>query len=96
MKYCTYNLKWENDYGTDPTKFNSEDVAFEPAFNDKPLDIANAKIYAYWIKGTVDPSLLSEYNFQEITLQEMYEAAKLLDSDCWIEDNIIKFPIPIQ
>ena len=93
MKYCTYSLKWENDYGTDPTQFNSDDVRFEPTFTDKPIaNNNNAKIYAYWIKGTLDSNILIDFNFEEITLQQMFEAAQILDPNCWIENDRVKFP----
>jgi hypothetical protein len=100
MKYYTWKLKWEvnpatgGSEGTDPTfTVNNEDVRIEPQFATGDLQDPATLIYCYLIKGSINPSALTDWSVTETTAEAMLAAAQVIDADAILEDGFIKFPV---
>ena len=93
MKYYTWKLKWENGEGTNPTSIvNSDDVRIEPNFATGDLQDPATLIYCYLLKGTIDPTALTDWFVTETTAEAMLVAAQEVNSEAILEDGFIKFP----
>jgi hypothetical protein len=93
MKYYTWKLKWADGKGTDPTvTVNNEDVRIEPQFSTGDVQDPATLIYCYLLKGTINPSALTDWSVTETTAEAMLAAAQGLDADAILEDGLIKFP----
>ena len=93
MKYYTWKLKWENGEGTDPTfTVNNDDVRIEPVFATGDMQDPSTLIYCYLLKGTINPSALTDWFVTETTAEAMLAAAQEIDADATLEDGFIKFP----
>jgi len=99
MKYYTWKLKWEVNpvtgslEGTDPTStVNNLNVRVEPAFATGDLDEPHTLIYAYLIKGSINPANLTDWSVKETTVEAMLAAAQALNPDAVLENEVIKFP----
>lgn len=94
MKYYTWKLKWENGEGTDPTStVNNDDVRIEPQFEAGDLHDPDTLIYCYLLKGSIDPSALTDWSVTETTAEAMLAAAQVIDAGATLEDGFIKFPV---
>lgn len=94
MKYYTWKLKWENGEGTDPTfTVNNDDVRIEPHFATGDLEDPATLVYCYLLKGSINPSSLTEWSVTETTAAEMFAAAQILNPEVTLEDGLIKFPL---
>ena len=93
MKYYTWKLKWENGEGTDPTStVNTDEVRIEPVFATGDLKDPATLVYCYLLKGSIDPSSLTDWSVTETTATEMVAAAQSLNPEATLEDGFIKFP----
>jgi hypothetical protein len=100
VKYYTWKLKWEvnpatgREEGTDPTySVNNDDVRIEPAFATGAVHDAETLIYCYLIKGSINPSALTDWSVTETTAEAMLAAAQVIDPDAILEDGLIKFSL---
>ena len=100
MKYYTWKLKWEvnpltgGQEGTDPTfTVNNDDVRIEPHFATGDLQDPATLIYCYLLKGSINPSALTDWFVTETTAEAMLAAAQELNADATLEDGFIKFPL---
>ena len=97
MKYYTWKLKWANNEGTDPTfTVNNDEVRIEPAFSTGDVQDPETLIYCYLLKGSINPSALTDWSVTETTAAAMLAAAQVADSGATLEeDGFIKFT-PIE
>lgn len=100
MKYYTWKLKWEvnpltgGQEGTDPTfTVNNDDVRIEPAFSTGALQDPATLIYCHLLRGSINPSALTDWSVTETTAEAMLAAAQEIDSGATLEDGFIKFPL---
>ena len=94
MKYYTWKLKWENGEGTDPTfTVNNDEVRIEPVFATGDIQDPATLIYCYLLKGSINPSALTDWSVTETTKETMLAAAQVLDAEATLEDGFIKFPV---
>jgi hypothetical protein len=92
MKYYTWKLKWENGEGTDPTfTVNNDEVRIEPQFATGDLQDPETLVYCYLLKGSINPSALTDWSVTETTAEAMLAAAQELDAGATLEDGFIKF-----
>jgi hypothetical protein len=92
MKYYTWKLKWENGEGTDPTfTVNNDEVRIEPQFATGDLQDPETLVYCYLLKGSINPSSLTDWSVTETTAEAMLAAAQELDAGATLEDGFIKF-----
>ena len=93
MKYYTWKLKWANGEGTDPTfTVNNDDVRIEPAFATGDTQDPTTITYCYLLKGSINPSSLTDWSVTETTAEAMLAAAMELEPEAILEDGFIKFP----
>lgn len=93
MKYYTWKLKWENNEGTNPSSLiNNEITRINSIFANGDITDPDTLIYCNLISGEFDPSEFSEWSVTEITAEDMFNAAKAIDSGATMnEDGIIVF-----
>jgi hypothetical protein len=93
MKYYKFKLDWTNpNEGTDPTHIiNKEYKGFTINFiaNNNP----DAFYYSYLQSGELDISKYSNWNLEIVEKDDFYNAAKLVHSNAFWSDNIIKWPM---
>jgi hypothetical protein len=93
MRYFTWKLDWSSGEGTDPASFiNSETVRLSPHFSVGSTSDSDTLIYGYLQKGEINASELVAWSVTEITLTEMFDAAKSLLKGAYVEDDLVKFP----
>ena len=93
MRYFTWKLDWSSGEGTDPTStVNNDEVRIEPAFPTGDLQDPATLIYCYLLKGSINPSALTDWSVTETTKETMLAAAQVLDAEAILEDVFIKFP----
>jgi len=93
MKYYTWKLNWDDGEGTDPTfTVNNDDVRIEPQFATGDIQDPATLIYSYLLKGSINPSALTDWSVTETTKETMLAAAQVLDAEATLEDGFIKFP----
>ena len=95
MKYLNWKLDWSNGEGVDPTTLiNSDTVRVEPQFATGNLQNVDTTVYAYWIKGDIDVTKLTKWSVKEVSLNEMFEAAQLINQDATLVNGLVRFPVP--
>jgi len=83
MKFYTWQLKWENNEGTDPSNtVNNDKVHASGQF------VIDNTFYAIATKGQLDVSALSAWSVKEITEEEFLTAARTISPNADIPDNI--------
>jgi len=93
MKYYAWKLKWANGEGTDPTStVNNDNVRIEPHFATGDMQDPDTLIYCYLLKGSINPSELTDWYVTETTVESMLAAAQKLDAGATLKDGFIKFP----
>ena len=102
MKYYTWKLKWGvnpvtgSAEGTDPTyTVNNDTVRVEPQFSIPGSAREDDLYYAICLKGSLTPSALTDWDVQEITADQILDAAQNLNPDATMVDGIVVFPEPV-
>lgn len=97
MRYFTWKLDWSSGEGTDPTStVNNDNTRIEPAFSTGDVQNPTTLTYCYLLKGSIDPSALTDWSVTETTAEAMLAAAQVLDAGAVLENVVIKFtPIEI-
>ena len=94
MRYFTWKLDWSSGAGFDPTaNVNSDVVRIEPQFATGNLEDPNTLIYSVLFKGDLNLAELTNWSIEETTVETMFEAAKIIDSEAILVDGLVKFPI---
>lgn len=99
MKYYRWKLKWSvnpvtgGEEGTDPTfTVNNDSVRVDPLFSVPAENRSNEWYYVYGTKGALDLEELTDWSVEEITAEDMLNAAKSLDEAATLVDGYIIFP----
>ena len=94
MRYFTWKLDWSSGEGTDPTStVNNDEVRIEPAFATGNLQDPATLIYCYLLKGSINPSALTDWSVAETTAAAVFAAAQEVSPETVLEDGFIKFPV---
>lgn len=82
MKYITWKLKWQGNYGTGPESQIAE-LGGNASASAWATPVQTGEILGY-LTGEVDLSLLAEFEVRELSQIEALEFAKQIDQNAFI------------
>lgn len=89
MKYLTWKLNWNGQYGTGPEGLVAKSGAHLSASMWVTPDVESGTILGY-LTGDIDVSILSDFEAQELTESEALAFATAIDENAYLlEDGII-------